>query len=270
VLVVGNIDYQQREEVLSKVSPVALGGLEDLRGSYQKEWSLLPGTGHECERIVAFHAEMHREGKRQYLHGAAATEERLKAGLPRHRYVHLATHGYFQPEGLPSLWEQAQAAAEHRGMIGEETRRLSGLLPGLLSGLVCAGANAPTPEGHDNGLLTAEEVAWLGLSRCELVVLSACETGLGTVRGGEGMMSLRRAFRQAGAKTVISSLWRVGDESTRELMESFYRRLWKEKQGKLQALRGAQLEMLAKHRREHQGKGLPFTWGAFVLDGEWR
>ena len=107
------------------------------------------------------------------------------------------------------------------------------------------------------------------LRSCELVVLSACQTGLGRARGGEGMLGLRRAFQQAGAKTVVSSLWNVRDASTRELMLGFYRRLWQDRQGKLEALRGAQLEMLARNR-ERRGAPLPATWGAFVLSGEWR
>ena len=83
------------------------------------------------------------------------------------------------------------------------------------------------------------------------------------------MMSLRRAFHQAGAKTVISSLWKVRDDSTRKLMLRFYDRLWNQKQGKLEALRGAQLDLL-KENRERYGRALPSTWGAFVLSGDWR
>ena len=82
-------------------------------------------------------------------------------------------------------------------------------------------------------------------------------------------MSLRRSFRQAGAKTVISSLWRVRDDSTKTLMLDFYERLWKQGEGKLEALRGAQLAML-KRNRERYGLARPSTWGAFVLSGEWR
>jgi CHAT domain-containing protein len=134
---------------------------------------------------------------------------------------------------------------------------------------VCAGANAPAPEGREDGLLTAEEVGWLDLSRVELVVLSACETGLGESRSGEGLIGLRRAFRTAGAKTVISALWSVKDDSTSELMQDFYEKLWLEGLGKAEALRQAQLAMLDKNRAE-TGDALPSTWGAFVLSGDWR
>ncbi len=82
------------------------------------------------------------------------------------------------------------------------------------------------------------------------------------------MIGLRRSFRQAGARTVISSLWQVRDDSTQELMERFYENLWLKKRGTLEALRQAQLWML-KRNREEDGDGLPSTWGAFVLDGDW-
>jgi CHAT domain-containing protein len=146
---------------------------------------------------------------------------------------------------------------------------ITGLLPGLLSGLVLAGANAEPEPGRDNGLLTAEEVTYLKLSGCELVVLSACETGLGRPEGGEGMMGLRRSFRQAGARSVISSLWKVRDAETSELMTRLYENLWLKKMGNLEALREAQIWMLDRNRKEYGGDARPSTWGAFVLDGEW-
>ena len=203
------------------------------------------------------------------LRESVGTEERLKREMPRYSVVHLATHGYFEPEELPSMRERLREQKERDGAMRmtEEERLVTGYLPGYLSGLVCAGANQPA-VGRENGLLTAEEVAWLDLKGCELVVLSACQTGLGRSRSGEGLMSLRRMFRQAGAQTVISSLWKVRDDATRELMRDFYERRWKEGAGKLEALRGAQLEMLKENRRRY-GEGRPATWGAFVLSGEW-
>ena len=136
-------------------------------------------------------------------------------------------------------------------------------------GALCAGANVEPEEGRDDGYLTAEEVGWLDLSKVELVVLSACETALGRAQSGEGLLGLRRAFEMAGARTVISSLWSVKDESTSRLMQSFYENLWRRKLGRVASLRAAQLEMLARNRAEY-GDPLPATWGAFVLSGEWR
>ena len=147
--------------------------------------------------------------------------------------------------------------------------RLVGQHPGLLSGLVCAGANNPAVEGRDDGFLTAEEVGWLNLSGVQLVVLSACETGLGESRAGEGLLGLRRSFLLAGAKTVISSLWSVPDQSTADLMDLFYRNLWQRGMGRHESLRAAQLELLERNKASGRGAD-PASWGAFVLDGDWR
>ena len=167
-----------------------------------------------------------------------------------------------------ACWAQAAVAASGEADAGEALR-LTGLHPGLLSGLVFAGANKSAPEGREDGLLTAEEVSWIDLGGCDLVVLSACETSLGTEKGGEGMIGLRRAFRLAGARSVVSSLWSVDDETTGELMRAFYWNLWIEEMSRSEALRQAQLEMLRMQRIRGDGVA-PFYWGAFVLHGEWR
>jgi CHAT domain-containing protein len=115
------------------------------------------------------------------------------------------------------------------------------------------------PEAED-GLLTAEDVTGLDLLDTELVVLSACETGLGEVRTGEGVFGLRRAFIVAGARTLVMSLWKVPDEQTRELMIDFYRRVL-HGQGVADALRDAQLAMKEKYPD-------PYYWGAFICQGD--
>ena len=116
------------------------------------------------------------------------------------------------------------------------------------------------PEEAEDGILTAEDVSGLNLVSTELVVLSACETGLGEVQLGEGVFGLRRAFVLAGAKTLVMSLWKVPDEPTRELMEDFYSRLLAG-EGRAEALRQAQLAMKAKYPD-------PFYWGAFICQGD--
>lgn len=267
LLLAGGIDYRSRDAAPEHVAVAA-----DSRGSYRGTWRPLSSTREEVDAIADIHAEAAGdEAPRTLLARTAATEERIKLELPDCRYVHLATHGYFQPEGLPSMWKNAKEEDEETASslgMRETERRITGLLPGLLSGLVFAGANAPPERGRDNGLLTAEEVSTLDLGNCDLVVLSACETGLGRAESGEGLLGLRRAFRQAGARTVVSSLWSVKDEATSELMTSFYENLWLRELGKLEALRRAQLDVLERNRVEY-GHGLPSTWGAFVLDGHW-
>ena len=171
--------------------------------------------------------------------------------------------------------------------------------PLILSGVVLAGANLPSeadelglPTGED-GILTAEEVVNLDLRNTELVVLSACETGLGKVAGGEGVFGLQRAFGLAGVRTTIASLWKVDDDATRTLMVEFYRNLWEKKLGKLESLRQAQLTMLRRYdpktkqlrglkivdshkvgsqktvERDTRGSLSPFYWAGFVLSGDW-
>ena len=135
----------------------------------------------------------------------------------------------------------------------------------LRSGLALAGANTwlahgqPPPEAED-GLLTAEDVSGLDLGGTELVVLSACETGLGEVRTGEGVFGLRRAFVLAGARTLVMSLWKVPDEQTQELMDDFYERALAG-QPVAEALRGAQLALKERYPE-------PCFWGAFVCLGD--
>jgi len=135
----------------------------------------------------------------------------------------------------------------------------------LCSGLALTGANTwdrggSLPPEAEDGLLTAEDVSVLDLSATRLVVLSACQTGLGEVRIGEGVFGLRRAFVVAGAKTLIMSLWKVPDMQTQGLMVDFYRRILA---GQLcaAALREAQLAIKAKYPQ-------PYYWGAFVCQGE--
>ncbi len=278
LLCVGHVDYRSVGDLSWKKNDGdGLRGGTPIRGDLKRRflnrWYRLDHTLEESASIADLHDEVFGEKESQlWLRGRQATEERVKTELSRHRVAHIATHGFFQPDGLPSMWSQVQDRNAPEGFRMEmraEERRLTRMLPGLLSGLVLAGANKTPQEGRDDGFLTAEELSFLDLSGLDLVVLSACETGLGRAKGGEGMLGLRRTLRQAGVRTVISSLWSVGDESTSELMQDFYRRLWMEKKPMLDALREARLAMLKKNRIENNGRGLPSTWGAFVLDGKW-
>ena len=264
----GGIDYRRRGELDADDEAEGLIAMADTRASLSRRWHPLDGTAAEVSAIADLHLEAtNDEGTQQVLTERAATEERIKESLERFTHVHVATHGYFHPEGLPSAWKKIREQDQDgRDLLRETEQQVVGLLPGLLSGLVFAGANAKPDPGRDNGLLTAEEITYLDLSDCDLVVLSACETGLGRPEGGEGMIGLRRAFRMAGARTVISSLWEVSDTATRELMTLFYENLWLEEESKQEALRNAQLMQL-EYNRERHGHGLPSTWGAFVLDG---
>jgi CHAT domain-containing protein len=214
----------------------------------------LPGTRAEGERVAG------RLEVRPWL-GADALEGRLKgAGAPR--VLHLATHGFFLSD------QDRDPAAEGAWVAGAGLGRLAGLgleNPLLRSGLALAGANTwlrrdQPPQEAEDGLLTAEDVSGMDLSGTELVVLSACETGLGQVHVGEGVFGLRRAFVLAGARTLVMSLWKVPDQQTQELMDDFYERVLAG-QPVAEALRGAQLAL--KDREPD-----PHAWGAFVCLGD--
>ena len=221
----------------------------------------LPGTRMEVELVARSWEAATSEPLAVYL-GSEASEERFKAEAPGKRVIHLATHGYFlegeSEHGLPY-------AADLRASMAPIEEN-----PLLLSGLFLAGANlhgeVANSIGAEDGVLTAEEVSALNLMGVGLAVLSACETGLGTVRQGEGVYGLRRAFQMAGARTVISALWPVSDTATSEIMSQLYQRkdetlpdaMRRIQIGKIEELRGSNLP-------DH-----PFTWAGFIAVGDWR
>lgn len=148
--------------------------------------------------------------------------------------------------------------------------------------------NRPLDAARDDGILTALEVAALDLSDVDLVTLSACETGLGEYAGGEGLLGLQRSLQTAGARSVVSGLWKVSDRGTQLPMEQFYDNLWEKKMSRVEALRQAQLWRLREVSAEKDAlRGLklvsdeevgpdadgrlpPYYWAAFVLSGDWR
>ena len=134
-------------------------------------------------------------------------------------------------------------------------------------GIALAGANHAahiTNAVAEDGLLTGLEASLLNLQGTELVILSACESGAGEVKIGEGVMSLRRAFRIAGAETVLASHWKVSDEATSRLMTEFMRR-WRAGEPRAKAWREAQLALLRSEKFAN-----PYFWAAFTLTGQWR
>jgi CHAT domain-containing protein len=217
-------------------------------------FSKLPGTAEEVaalEKIVPDAVVMT---------GAAASERGLKEAA-RPIVLHVATHGFFLAgdhqaiAGARALefdagGAEAPAAADPWQPPGN---------PLLRSGLALAGANERV--GRDDGILTALEVASMDLRGTELVVLSACETGLGEVEGGEGVYGLRRALAIAGARSQVMSLWKVDDAATRDLMVRYYEAL-RAGGGRSAALREVALGMLASKTRAH-----PFYWASFIVSG---
>jgi CHAT domain-containing protein len=226
----------------------------------------LPASGPEATDLAMLWGEETTgdRGDARVLTGEHATEESVKHLAPGKRVVHLATHGFFAQDRCASSLDQAHDS--------DSTPGQGGASPLLLSGLALAGANRrgdlQTVKKEEDGILTAEEIASMDLTGVEWVVLSACETGVGKVQSGEGVLGLRRAFETAGAGTLIMSLWQVEDEATREWMGHLYR---ERLQGRTTAasVRSAGMAMI-RERREAGVPTHPFSWGAFVAAGGWR
>jgi CHAT domain-containing protein len=178
--------------------------------------------------------------------------------------LHIATHGFFLPDRPAPQPHAAMGLAADPMSSGTAPEPVPAN-PLLRSGLALAGANAwavgrRLPAAAEDGILTAEDVSAMDLVGTELVVLSACETGLGDVRVGEGVFGLRRAFVLAGAETLVMTLWKVPDQETREVMEHFYGAMMRAGRGRAEALRAAQL---AVKKRQPD----PYYWGAFICQG---
>jgi CHAT domain-containing protein/Tfp pilus assembly protein PilF len=215
-------------------------------------------------------AEREGEALRELLPDATLLTkgQATKAALSHVRspkLLHIATHGFFlEDQQLTSAGERgAQALSDdpERALQRLEARGVPIEIPLLRSGLALAGVNEHKEE--DNGILTALEVTGLNLWGTKLVALSACDTGVGEVKNGDGVHGLRRALVLAGAETQVMSLWAVSDKATRELMVAYYGRL-KQGQGRGEALRQVQLEMLKNVNRRH-----PYYWASFIQSGEW-
>ena len=259
-VLIGNPDYvmepSQRMEEAGTAAPVGNGGnrsssigVEDIPYG-KKYFTNLPGARQEIIEIDEITSAKGWKNK-TYL-GPTAIEEVIK-NLYNPKVLHIATHGFFS--------EDLKAAERELGVSVSN--------PLFRSGLMLAGAGATIydrfngneiPPGVEDGILTAYEAMNLNLDKTDLVVLSACETGLGEIINGEGVYGLQRAFRVAGADAVLISLFKVDDAATKVLMTCFYEE-WLKLGNKQQAFKAAQL----KFREEYPE---PYFWGSFILSGE--
>lgn len=206
----------------------------------------LRATRGEAELITKIFPEA-----RNFL-GIEADETAFKS-ISRPAVLHIATHGFF-------LEDDPLA-----GNAPEQRQRDSFWKPEFQlfrSGLVFSGVNLKPAKG-DDGVLTALEASALDLRGTKLVVLSACDTGVGSIKNGEGVYGLRRAFAIAGAEAVVMSLWQVSDQVTRDLMQGFYRNLHNGA-GRADALRMVQQELSRQPSRKH-----PYYWASFIHAGAW-
>lgn len=220
---------------------------ENLAGVY---FAPLAGTAQEARAIQRLFPDA------RVLTGAEASKSALqRAEAPL--LLHIATHGFFLDDVPGSASREPSRAAtgvvRHSGSTTD---------PLLRSGLALSGANR-IRKGDENGILTALEASSLNLWGTKLVTLSACDTGIGEIKNGEGVYGLRRAFFESGAETLVMSLWPVSDYVTREMMTAYYTGL-KKGMGRGEALRQAELAMMKRKGHEH-----PFYWASFIQSGEW-
>jgi len=235
----------KNEKVVSPKKDAFLLGFPNYGGT---SIAALPGTKIEVEGISKI---LKLSGYQvSSLTQNEATETKIKS-IKGPALVHIATHGYFLQDAESAVGVASENAKDN---------------PLLRSGLLLAGASKtmsgevlPNLESNDNGVLTAYEAMNLNLNGTNLIVMSACETGLGDVRAGEGVYGLQRAFVVAGAKALVMSLWKVDDVATQALMTNFYTNLSKGG-SKLKAFKQAQQQLMLRYKE-------PYYWGAFVMVG---
>jgi CHAT domain-containing protein len=215
------------------------------------QFARLPGTAREAKEL----ASVLNLGSQNVLTGDRATEAALRA-LHGPRILHLATHAFFlSDQELPIVLKPTGTSLTDPSPLAEN--------PLLRTGLALTGANARHSGTADDGILTGTEAAQLDLAGTQLAVLSACDTGVGQVRTGDGVYGLRRALVLAGAQAQLVSLWKVADAPTQKMMVDYYRGLVRG-EGRSAALRATQLAMLKDPARRH-----PYYWAAFIPIGSW-
>ncbi|MBD3233824.1 MAG: tetratricopeptide repeat protein [candidate division Zixibacteria bacterium] len=263
-LVMANPDFAHspqntgiREGLTAPITPYSNNRLESYRGGVGcLSPDLFPSLPHTKAEAVAVTKllRLRTDLDVQAYYGADALEEVLKGMTSCPRVLHLATHGFF-----------CEDTDLKREGLSEN--------PLLRSGIVLAGANRFSSEKEigdeiriEDGIATAFEISGLNLNGTELVVLSACETGVGEAKNGEGIYGLRRAFQHAGARSIIMSLWDVPDRETREIMVRFYD-YWLDGRSKQQALRLSILDAIGR-LRDSYGAAHPYLWGALFLLGD--
>jgi len=257
-LVMANPSYNLQTAVPSTESSLAVPAENQRRSAVidSKQWQQLPATEQEGSQIAALLSSPLLSGTK------ATTTALLQQQGPK--VLHIATHGFF-------VADQETKASNPLRAIQEDSFQVKGLRqedPQLRSGLVLAGANQPTLDPNDDGYLTSAEVLNLNLKGTELVVLSACSTGQGDVRTGEGVYGLQRSLTVAGARSTLLSLWKVDDAATAEFMLRFYKRL-KAGDGRSDALAAVQKEFRDGAAGNGQWKE-PYYWAAWQLVGDWK
>jgi CHAT domain-containing protein len=260
-VIYGGLEYdlteaEMRQEALAYQRPEAVHISSVLPGSIRgggERWLYLPGTANEARGI---HRQLTGNNINAVLLNAARGNKESFRNLDGQRkgIIHLATHGFFFED-----IERDNEARERFERLGGGVRVHEN--PLMRSGLILSGGNNAWTgnfiEGVENGILFAYDVARMNLLGAQLVVLSACDTGLGAVNNREGVFGLQRAFKLAGAQTIIMSLWEVDDRVTADFMTTFYSN-WLSGKSKQDAFKETQSEIRSRYPA-------PYYWAAFVL-----
>lgn len=273
-LILADPDYDATIEARSTAAAQATGAASEtalaVRGASPAtrslRWRPLPGARQEAADVAALLDQSPFEPVQAFV-GSEAAEEVFKSTITP-RLVHIATHGFYVPHDLSEAEATLAPVTPSGTGLGRLRRDRN---PLLRSGIVLAGANQLSqsegaPERRvDDGWVTAQEIASMDFRNTELVVLSACESGLGEARVGQGVHGLRRALLIAGAHRLLTSLFEVPDQETSQLMGDFYRSLIARKHPDC-ALQEAQQTMIARRRADHQAAH-PFYWASFIVVG---
>lgn len=285
-VLIGDVNYDGPQPQ-SSANPDASSRNRAISSFY---FSPLSGTGPEVAAIKAayehqFAAAGEDSGVTMLLRDEAS-EGNVLSAFHSHRWLHLATHGFFAEDVIRAA-QQARLPLGVELSAGEAGSTSSAPPESLMAGLALAQANYVDDAGADDGILSAAEISTEPLDHVELTVLSACEAILGKSIPGEGMQGLERAFHVAGVRSTVTTLWPVSDQGARLLMSRFYRNLWEKKMSKVDALREAQLWCLTTARRttdaevpdvttlDSNSDKLPRSfqdpkiWAPFVLGGDW-
>jgi CHAT domain-containing protein/tetratricopeptide (TPR) repeat protein len=231
-------------QVAGAVYRSAPSGCEDLQNLM---FSDLPRSGAEAR--VAAEASRNRRFDAVVVTGTDASEEAFKQFAPGRSLLHIASHGFYLPAKCSVPGSPHESALVRTGIA-----------------LAAANRRSTADEGREDGILTAEEVSTLDLSTADCVVLSACETGVGDIVDGEGVIGLRRAFQIAGARSLVTTLWKVDDAATQAWMREFYRGLFERNADPATAAHEASKTLYRWSKQAGRGDGVP-TWGAFVVSG---
>jgi CHAT domain-containing protein/tetratricopeptide (TPR) repeat protein len=282
-LAVGGIDYDQAAPQIVATSATSTdvlhgaaidAGVAEQRGEQCPSGGLplfeaLPGSREEIEELATLWRRLHARSTAAaaltLLRGREATKPALLRSIAGQRVVHLATHGFAVSRGCGL----ARPAARGIGGLSLEARDERTELD-RLAGLVLAGANDRTAGGGDaqEGILTETEILDLDLSAADWVVLSACDTGLGTIQAREGVVGMLRSFQVAGARTIIASLWSVDDQAAHQWMGALYGARFERRLSTMESVRQAALLSLQHSRR--LGDDNPARWAGFMATGQWR